>query len=172
MDETMRRRLNEQVNHELQAFYSYLAMSAWFEAESLTGFAGWMRSQADEEKAHAERIMQHLYDRDAAVELDALERPEHDFDAPVEVIRAALEHEKHVTSRIHDLVELAEEVEDHAAESMLEWFVDEQVEEEHTFTVLLRQLERAEGSPAGLMLLDDRLGERGGEEGGEEAAGG
>ena len=162
MDDSMRRGLNEQVNHELQAFYTYLSMSSWFEAENLPGFAAWMRAQADEEKEHAERIIRHMQDRNARVEFDALERPPGEFDDAVEVMRAALEHEKEVTSQIHDLVDLADEVDDPAAESMLEWFVDEQVEEERTFTVLIGQLERAGDSGAGLMLMDDRLGQRGG----------
>lgn len=171
MHEKMRRGLNEQVTHELQAFYTYLAMSSWFEAENLPGFADWMRAQADEEKGHAERIIRHMHDRNERVELDALERPPHDFDDAEEVMRAALEHEREVTAQIHDLVEVADEVDDPAAESMLEWFVDEQVEEERTFTVLVGQLERAGDSGAGLMLMDDRLGRRGGDEGaeGEEA---
>lgn len=167
MHERMRAALNQQVNHELQAFYTYLSMASWFEAESLPGFASWMRAQADEEKEHAERIIRHLHDRNGRVELDALERPPRSYDDVVDVMRAALEHEREVTSHIHDLVELAEDVEDHAAESMLEWFVDEQVEEERTFTVLLDQLERAGDSGAGIMMLDDRLGRRGGGSGGD-----
>ncbi len=172
MHDRMHTALNEQVNHELQAFYTYLSMSSWFEAENLPGFAEWMRGQADEEKAHAERLIRHMEDRNARVEFDALERPPHDFDQPVEVMRAALEHEKEVTSQIHELVDVAEEIGDPAAESMLEWFVDEQVEEERTFTVLIGQLERAGDSGAGLMLMDDRLGQRGGSgEDGEGDAG-
>lgn len=170
MHDRMRAGLSEQVNHELQAFYSYLSMSSWFEAENLPGFASWMRAQADEEKEHAERIIRHMHDRNTRVEFEALERPPGDFDDPVEVMRAALEHEQEVTSQIHQLVDLAEEVDDPAAESMLEWFVDEQVEEERTFTVLIGQLERAGGSGTGLMLMDDRLGQRGG--GGEGGDGG
>ena len=172
MHDRMRAGLNEQVNHELQAFYTYLSMSSWFEAENLPGFASWMRAQADEEKEHAERIIRHMHDRNARVEFDALERPPGDFDEPVEVMRAALEHEQEVTSQIHELVDLAEDVDDPAAESMLEWFVDEQVEEERTFTVLIGQLERAGDSGAGLMLMDDRLGQRGGGGDGGEGDGG
>lgn len=168
MHEKMLRGLNEQVNHELQAFYTYLSMSSWFEAENLPGFAAWMRAQADEEKEHAERIIQHLQDRNARVEFDALERPPHEFESAAEVMQTALEHEKEVTSQIHSLVDVAADVGDPAAESMLEWFVDEQVEEERTFTVLLGQLERAGDSGAGIMLLDDRLGQRGGGDGGDE----
>lgn len=160
MNEKMREGLNEQINHELQAFYTYLAMSSYFEAENLPGFADWMRAQAEEEQEHAERIIRHLHDRNARVELEALERPPGEFESPADAIRAGLEHEKEVTSQIHALVDLAEEVADPAAESMLEWFVDEQVEEERTFTILLGQLERAGDSGAGLMLLDDRLGRR------------
>lgn len=168
MDEKMRQGLNDQVNRELQAFYAYLAMSSYFEAENLPGFADWMRAQADEEKGHAERLIRHMHDRNARVELEALDRPTQEFGSPREVIRAALEHEKEVTSRIHALVDLAEEVRDPAAVSTLEWFVDEQVEEERTFRVLLGQLERAGESGAGLMLLDDRLGRRGEGDGGAE----
>lgn len=162
MNEKMRRGLVDQVTHELQAFYAYLAMANYFETENLPGFADWFRAQADEEKEHAERLIRHLHDRNARVELDDLERPRHDFDSPLDVARAGLEHERKVTAQIHDLVELAEETEDHAAESMLEWFVEEQVEEERTFSVLVGQLERVGDEATGVMLLDDRLGARGG----------
>jgi len=151
----------------LQAEHIYLAMSLWFEREALSGFGGWLRSQAAEERTHAFRILGHLEDRNQQVELGGLDKPPAAYDSPLAAIRAALEHEKKVTGQIDELYDLARSEGDHAAEVMLQWFVDEQVEEEKTFTKLVEQLERVGDSAAGLLVLDRHMGERGGAEGGQ-----
>lgn len=162
MNEKVRTALNAQINRELEAAYLYLAMSSYFEADDLPGFAAWMRAQADEEREHAMRIVDHLHDRGARVELLAIDAPRQDFDSPLGAVRAALEHERAVTDHIEELYELADEEKDRPAELMLEWFVEEQVEEEKTFGDLVSQLERAGGSGPALLMLDAKLGERGG----------
>ncbi|HKK28501.1 MAG TPA: ferritin [Gemmatimonadota bacterium] len=162
MNEKVRKALNEQIGRELQAEHIYLAMSIWFEREDLPGFGGWLRSQAAEEREHAFRILGHLEDRDARVELGALERPPSDYDSPLAAMKAALEHERMVTGHIDDLYSLARDEADHPAEVMLQWFVDEQVEEEKTFGLIVGQLERIGDSAAGLMVMDRDLGARGG----------
>ena len=160
VSEEVRDALNAQVRRELQAAYLYLSMANWFEEESLPGFASWMRAQSEEEREHAFRIIDHLHDRGARVELSALEAPAADFGSPVDAVRAALEHERMVTDHIHDLYETARDVGDHPATVMLEWFVDEQVEEEDTFQTLVDHLER-DGSGASLLVLDGKLEARG-----------
>ena len=162
VDEQVRDALNAQVRRELQAAYLYLSLSNWFEEESLPGFASWMRAQSEEERAHAFRIIDHLHDRGARVTLDALEAPTAEFGAPVDAVRAALEHEQAVTGHIHDLYELSRERGDHPATVMLEWFVDEQVEEEDTFQTLVGQLERIGGNGSSLLVLDAQLAGRAG----------
>lgn len=161
MQDKMRDALNKQVQRELQAAYLYLSLSNWYEEEALPGFASWMRAQAAEEYEHAMRIVDHLHERDARVEYGALEAPTASFGSPRDALKAALEHERKVTGHIHDLYDLAVAEADHASRVMLEWFVEEQVEEEHTFTSLLERMDRAGDSGAGLLVLDDVVGERG-----------
>ncbi len=161
VSERVRDALNAQVRRELQAAYLYLSMANWFEEESLPGFASWMRAQSEEERDHAFRLIDHLHDRGARVELEALEAPTGDFGSPLDALRAALEHEQAVTGHIHDLYEMAREEGDHPAAVMLEWFVEEQVEEEDTFQTLVDHLER-DGSGASLLVMDGKLEDRGG----------
>lgn len=161
MKDKVRDALNTQVQRELQAAYFYLSLSNWYEEEALPGFSSWMRSQAAEEYEHAMRIVDHLQERDARVEYGALEAPTVTFGSPRDALKAALEHERKVTGHIHDLYDLAVTEGDHAARVMLEWFVEEQVEEEHTFTALLEKMERVGDSGAGLLVLDGVVGERG-----------
>lgn len=160
MKDDLRRALNRQINRELEASYLYLAMANYFEREGLDGFAGWMEAQSDEERDHARRLLDHLRDRGARVELEAIDEPRQDFDSPLAAIRAALEHERAVTGHIDDLYEQARELGDHPAEIMLQWFVDEQVEEEKTFGDLVEKLELAGDAGSSLLMMDARLGER------------
>lgn len=160
MKKTVRDALNEQVRRELQAAYLYLSLSNWFEEEGLDGFSGWMRAQASEEREHAMRIVDHLHDRDERVEYGALEAPTAHFGSPVDAVRAALEHERTVTDHIHDLYELVLEEGDHPARVMLEWFIEEQVEEEHTFQTLVEKIERAGDTGAAMLVLDGMMADR------------
>ena len=163
MNEQMRDALNEQVGRELQAAYLYLSLSDWFEGDqSLPGFASWMRHQAEEELEHAMRIVEHLQDRGARVRFGGLEAPPHEFESPLAAVRRALEHEREVTRHIHELYDLAGQVGDPPSRVMLEWFVEEQVEEEGTFGRLVDQMERAGDSGSSLLVLDAKLADRGG----------
>lgn len=164
MDESVRKAINEQINREFFAAYLYLAMSAHFEGEDLEGFASWMRHQAEEEMAHAMRLFDHLTRRGARVELEAVEKPDADFGSPLSIFKAALDHERKVTGHINDLYELAQKRNDYPAQIMLEWFIDEQVEEEETTGKLVNQLEMVGDSNAALFMLDARLGSRGGDD--------
>ena len=162
MQDEIRDALNRQIDRELEAAYLYLSLSDWFEGEqSLPGFARWMRHQAEEELEHAMRIVDHLQDRGARVRFGALEAPPHDFDSPLAAVRRALGHERDVTRHIHELYELAGEAGDPPARVMLDWFVEEQVEEEATFEQLVDQMERAGDSGSSLLVLDAKLAERG-----------
>lgn len=152
--------LNDQVNRELFAAYLYLSMVNYFETESLPGFARWMRHQAREEVSHADRIMNHLHERGEQVELEAIEKPQATWSSPLEAMRDALEHERRVTGHIHDIYDLASEKGDHAAKVMLQWFIEEQVEEEDSAGAIVDQLERIGDSGASLLVLDGRLGAR------------
>lgn len=160
MDEAVRNALNDQIQRELYAAYLYLSMVTYFEDESLPGFAHFMRMQSDEELGHAKRIIEHLHERGERVELQAIQQPPAHFDSPVEVMRQALEHEREVTGHINDIYDLALEKGDHPTKGLMQWFVEEQVEEEAWAGQIVDQLERIGDEGASLLVLDARLAER------------
>lgn len=160
MDQELRNALNAQIKHELDSAYLYLAMSAHFEAENLPGFAKWMRLQAREEQAHAMRFFDYLNDRGERIVLDAVDRPPAEFDSPLAIFEAAQEHEKKVTGLIHSLYDLASQKKDYATQVMLQWFVEEQVEEEKSAGEIVLQLRMVGTNPAALFMLDRQMGSR------------
>jgi ferritin len=152
--------LNEQMKNEFFSAYLYMAMAGYFQSEDLPGLASWMRVQALEEMTHGERFFTFLCDVGGRTELRPIEGPKNEFGSPLEVFEFGLEHEKFVTTRIGQLMDLAREERSHAAEVMLNWFVTEQVEEESAFSLIIRKLKRVEGDGRGLLMLDQELGQR------------
>lgn len=149
--------LNKQINAEFSAFYTYLSMSAWFESQNLTGFAAWMRNHANEEQAHAMRIYDYIHERGGRVRLLTLDAPETEWDSIEAVIADALKHEQHVTKLIYDLTDVADDEDDYATENFLQWFVDEQVEEEDVVSSLLADVQRVGDFGPGIFMLDREL---------------
>ena len=160
MNETLRQALNQQMNREFYSWYLYLAMSAYFEAQSLPGFAHWMRVQAQEELEHAMKFYRYLSDRGARIELAAIESPPVEFPSPREAVRMAPEHERAITRHIHQLYRMATEQNDQATQVFLHWFITEQVEEEKLTEQLLHRVSQVEQSPAAMLFLDHHLGQR------------
>lgn len=158
MNEELHQRLNEHLQLEFGAAHSYLAMSLWFEARNLPGFAGWLRRQSVEETEHAHRFINHLMERDLRVELPAVPQPSSEWKSPRAAVEAVLAGEERVTESINSLYDLAEKVGDRAARNLLQWFVDEQVEEENTVRSLLGRLELAGDEGLGLLLVDQEVG--------------
>lgn len=152
--------LNEQITFEIDSAYKYYAMAAYLRDENWNGFAHFMMMQAKEEMEHAERMVHFLEAVGHKVRYGALEEPVMEFDGVLDVFKKALEHEKLVTSRIESLVDVAHEVDDKKSISMLQWYIDEQVEEEDSFNSLIVRLERTEGGFAGLSILDQEMGSR------------
>jgi len=152
--------LNEQINAEFYSAYLYLSMSAYLTDVSLTGFANWMRVQFEEEKFHAMKIYDFVLDRGGKVKLKAIEAPKHKWNNIIDVFEDVLKHEQHVTSLINELMSLAIAEKDHATANFLQWFVDEQVEEEATVSDLLAQLKLVEGKGSGLFMLDREAAQR------------
>jgi ferritin len=150
--------MNQQLKLEIQAFYTYLAMSDYFEAGNLPGFAQWMLNQSQEEWTHAMKFRTFIQDRGGRVRLSGISAPDSDFDSPVDVFEQALENERAVSRSIAGIYALAEEEKDFASQSFLNWFVTEQVEEEKTMTDILDWLRRIGDSPQGLFMLDEKLG--------------
>jgi len=151
---------NEQINHELYSAYLYLSMAAYFHSLGFEGFANWMRVQKREEDSHAMKFIDHLRDRDARIELEAIDKPKLKWASPLDAFKGALEHEKFITSKINGLCKLAEKESDYAAKVFLDWFVKEQVEEEASASAIVQKLERIKDSGAGLIMLDKELGKR------------
>jgi ferritin len=160
MKERMLNALNEQINAEQYSALLYLSMSAWFEEKGLPGFANWMYIQYQEELTHANKIFKFVNERSGRVKLKAIEQMPVEFDSVVDVVEKTLEHEKHVTSLIHNLVDIAIEERDHATQSFLKWFVDEQVEEEANVTEILDTLKLINGQGNGIFMLDREMRQR------------
>ncbi len=156
--------INKQIGHEFFAAYLYLGMMAYFESRSLSGFGHWMRLQAQEEAAHAMRLVDFMLDRGGEVELGPIERPVVDFETPLDVMKAALAHEQKVTGLINDIYALAMKHNDYPAQVLMQWFVSEQVEEERNAGEIVDQLMLAGGSASALLVIDGRLADRAPEE--------
>lgn len=152
--------LNDQLNAELASEYLYLSMSAYYESQNLEGFANWMQIQAREEYAHAMKIYAYIHSRGGRVRLGALEAPQADWDSPLAAFSAALEHERMITGRINDLVDVAGEEKDNATYQFLMWFVSEQVEEEETASRVVERLKLMGDAPGGLFIMDRELESR------------
>jgi ferritin len=160
MNEKIQAALNDQINEELFSAYVYLAMAAHFEAMNLEGFTNWMKHQAQEELQHAMRLFDHINRRGGRVELKGVGEPPKDFGTPLEAFEKALAHEQHITGCIHKLYGVALEENDYPALMELQWFVDEQVEEEENTGRVVDQLKMAGDNQSALLMLDRELGQR------------
>ena len=156
----MEEALNGQVNAELYSAYLYLSMESYFKSLNLNGFANWMRVQTQEEVAHAMKIYDFVNERGGRIILKAIEGPETEWDSPLAVFEAVYVHEQKVTGLINDLVDLAIKEKDHATNTFLQWFVNEQVEEESSADEVVQQLKMMENAPGGMFMLDRELGQR------------
>ena len=161
MKEPVRAAINDQINREFFAAYLYLAMSAHLDNEALDGFAHWMRLQAQEELGHAMRLFDYLVERNARVELQAIEQPPASFGSPLAIAEQALEHEQTVTEHINRIYRLAAEQGDFATQVQLQWFLTEQVEEENSAETMVDRLRMAGDNRAALLILDRELAARG-----------
>ena len=122
--------INAQINAELHSAYRYMSMAAYFESINLKGFANWMRVQTQEKTVHALKLYGFICARGGRVKLTAIAGPEMVWQSPLAVFAAAYAHEQKVTALINGLVDLSVKENDHATSSFLQWFVNEQVEEE------------------------------------------
>ncbi len=152
--------LNEQINAEFYSAYLYLSMASFLNGMNLLGFSNWMRVQFEEEQFHAMKFYDYVLERGGEVKLKAIDKPPHKWKDIIDVFEATLEHEQEVTKRINDLVNLAIEEKDHATVNFLQWFVDEQVEEEASVEEILAQLKLVEGKGSGLFMLDREARQR------------
>lgn len=156
----MQNALNEQINAELYSSYFYLAMEAYFQSQSLAGFANWMRCQTQEELVHAMRIYDFVNERNGRVKLKEIEKPPLEWKTPLKVFEDTYAHEQKVTALINKLVDLAIQESDHATHNFLQWFVAEQVEEEASACAVVDRLKLIGSSGEGLFQIDKELAQR------------
>jgi len=152
--------INDQIQYEYYSAFIYKAMQAYFEDEDLPGMANWMDIQFQEEMSHAEKMFQFVCEAGARVELKGIDAPLKEDSSPLEAFEVSLEHEQSVTSRIGDLMELAQQEKNHAAQIFLHWFVTEQVEEEASVSHIIAKLKRIKDDGRGLMMIDQELAQR------------
>ena len=160
LSEALQKAINDQIKNELDSAYLYLAMSAYFEGAHLPGGARWMRLQSREETSHAMKLFDYVLERGGRVVLQAIEQPPATFASMLDVFQQALVHERKVTGMIHRLYDLATNERDYATQVMLQWFVQEQVEEEKSAGDIVEQLKMIGDQPAALLFFDRQLGAR------------
>jgi ferritin len=154
--------INTQINNELTAFYSYLAMSAWCEKQNFLGSAKWFQIQSQEEHGHAMRLLKFLLDRNHPVSLKAINEPKGEFTSLPDVFENAYKQEQDVSKQIGSLYELAFAEKAFMAVAELQWFLNEQVEEEKTCREIVGRLAMVKSDPAAILDIDRELGERSG----------
>lgn len=152
--------LNKQINAEFWSAYLYLSMSAYFESKKLPGFANWMKVQYQEEMTHAIKIFDYIHARGGSVILEPIAKVQTEWKGAVDAFKDTYKHECEVTDMIHNCYEVAVKEKDHATANMLQWFIDEQVEEEENALAILDQLELIGDSGQGIYFLDKELATR------------
>lgn len=160
LNEKLQAALNEQIKHELYSAYIYLAMSAYCDGNNLSGFATWLKMQAQEEMDHGMRFYNHILERGGTVTLQAIDGPPSEFGSPLDIMEKSLAHERFITSKINELYDLSVEVQDRAAQVMLQWFVTEQMEEESAVDEIVERLKMFGQEGTALLMVDTQLGSR------------
>lgn len=152
--------LNAQVNAELWSAYLYLSMALDAESKGYKGIANWFHVQFQEEQAHARIFMNYMLSRDAKVELLPIKAVPTTWETPLAMFEQTLEHEKKVTALINNLATIANEDRDFASINRLNWFVDEQVEEEENARDMIQAVAAVIDNKYGLYMLDKELASR------------
>ena len=160
INEKLEKAINEQINKEIYSSYLYLSMAAYFADLGLMGFSNWMKIQVQEENAHAMGLYDYLIERGGSVELEAIAKPQTTWDNILHVFEATLEHEQFVTKSLNELADVADEVKDRAAASFLQWYIDEQVEEEATASDIINKLKLINSDGNALFMLDKDMAAR------------
>ncbi len=161
LSKTLQKALNEQIQKEFYSSYLYLSMAAYAESKNLPGFAHWLKMQQQEEHGHAMKFYKYVNERGGRVELLALEQPPADFASPTAMFEEVLKHEQYITASINKLYEKALKENDYATQVMLQWFIEEQVEEEASASEILETLKMAGEKGQALLMLDRQLARRG-----------
>lgn len=166
LPDKMEKALNAQIGREFNSGYVYLAMAGYCEARNLSGFANWFRHQYQEENEHALRLFGYVLDRGGRVDLGEIDKPRSDYGSVKELFETGLAIEMKNTEEINELYSLAIDLKDYATQSQLQWFIDEQVEEEKSLGDIVSLVEMAGEDKSALLMLNRQMGERAGAEGG------
>ena len=160
MPEPLAEKFNRQIDLELASSLAYLQMAAYFDSRSLPGMASWMRIQSEEERAHALRFFDHVLDRGNTIVLGEIEAPKSEFASVLDAFETALAQEQRVSTAIAGLYSAALEAGDSASFALLQWFLEEQIEEESTVDDIVEQIKLIKDDGGALLLLDRELGAR------------
>lgn len=160
ISERLFEKLNSQINYEYHSANVYTAMAAYCESLDLNGFANFFLVQVEEERFHASRFFTYINEMQGRVTITGMPDPKNDFESIIDPFKSALTHEKSVTARIYELMDVATEEREHATISFLKWFIDEQVEEENTIVSIIKRLERIQNDANALYTLDSELAMR------------
>ena len=160
MDKNVHALLNQQINKEFYSAYLYLDFSNYFKAKGLDGFANWYMVQAQEERDHAMLFYTYLQNENMTVTLEAIDKPDKTFNCILDPLEAAAEHERYVTALIHDIYHEAHQGKDYRTMKFLDWFVNEQMEEEDKADGMVSRYKLFGQDPKGLYLLDQECAAR------------
>lgn len=152
--------INEQINKEFFSGYLYLSMSAYLRELGLFGFASWLKIQAKEEVEHGLKLFDYLIERNSFVTLKQIRTPEFEYNGILSIFNLIYEHEKCITSSVMKIAKAAEEECDRTTLAFIDWFINEQVEEERAVKDIIKKLELFGDEKIALFLLDKELGER------------
>lgn len=160
MNTTVFSAINEQINSEFEASYTYLAMAGFCDRQKFLGAARWLRMQSEEERLHGLKLFDFVLARDGEVDLKTIEQPRSAFESLGAVFEQALAHEQKVTQRINALYELCFQEKAFAEMTELQWFLTEQVEEEKVAREIVAKFRLVKSDPAAILDLDRELGSR------------
>ncbi|WP_373034731.1 ferritin [Sulfurimonas sp.] len=160
LSKKIQKSLSAQLNHEFYSAYLYLAMSAYCSQSDFKGVASWLKMQYEEEHMHATKIYNYLIEQGAQVSLIEIAKPPKNFGTILNVFQMSLKHEQMMTSKLNELSNLALKEKDHATYNLLQWFVNEQVEEESSVSEIISKIKLVNGDGYGLLMIDNELNQR------------
>lgn len=160
INKRMQDAINEQIKFEIYSANLYLSMSAYIEGKNLKGIAHWLRVQYEEETFHALKLYDYLKNREGQVIIQSIDAPPSEFGTPLETFQKVLEHEQHVTASINKLYKIAIEENDFAAQIFLQWFINEQMEEEASASEVIGKMKLIGDRGVDLLYLDTELATR------------
>lgn len=152
--------LNDQITREIYSSLLYLSMAGYYQSQNLNGFANWMFVQSKEEMDHAMKMYNFLLNRGGKTKIGKIDEIQNEWSSALEAFEAALKHERYITENINNLADLAIKEKDHATNNLMQFFINEQVEEESQVEDIVNRMKMMEGFKGGLMMMDAELNKR------------